>query len=103
MKLTKIVGFTTVLFAVVGCNDNDVIIEDIPVVPTELSDEWYAGGKLGTAFNTTSFAYEQPSPAVEENSTMMCAFKFGEYLFEKDFNENTEGAFCGLGPLMVRR
>ena len=34
---------------------------------------------------------------------MICAFKFGEYLFEKDFNENTEGAFCGLGPLMVRR
>ena len=63
----------------------------------------YTGGKLGTIFNATSFAYEQPSPAVEENANMMRAFKFGEYLFEKDFNENTEGAFCGLGPLMVCR
>jgi CxxC motif-containing protein (DUF1111 family) len=34
---------------------------------------------------------------------MAQAFKFGEYLFEKDFNQNEEGAFAGLGPLMVRR
>ena len=34
---------------------------------------------------------------------MMTAFNEGEYLFEKDYNTNTEGAFHGLGPVYVRR
>ncbi|MGN0212097.1 MAG: di-heme oxidoredictase family protein [Muribaculaceae bacterium] len=68
----------------------------------ELSEEWYSGGKLGTVFNATTYAYEQPAPAVE-NAGMIQAFKHGEQQFERDFNENGEGAFSGLGPLMVRR
>ena len=85
-----------------SCNDDNNEISD-PANTVEVADEeWYSGGKLGTVFNTTSFAYEQPTPAIE-NAGMAQAFKFGEYLFEKDFNENTEGAFCGLGPVMVRR
>ncbi len=68
----------------------------------ELSDEWYAGGRLGTAFNSSASAYEQPTPVVE-NEGMVQAFKKGEVLFEKDYNQNKDGAFHGLGPLMVRR
>ena len=70
--------------------------------PQPLSDEWYAGGKLGTAFNQSSSAYEQPTPVVESEG-MIQAFKNGEQLFERDYNQNKEGAFHGLGPLMVRR
>ena len=90
------------LICFTGCKDDNENINIDPQPEVELDDEWYAGGRLGTVFNATSFAYEQPTPAIEM-SGMSQAFKFGEYLFEKDFNENTEGAFCGLGPLMVRR
>ena len=77
-------------------NDPSVDTVDVP------EEEWYAGGKLGTVFNATSFAYEQPAPAVE-NTGMVQAFKMGEYFFDNDYNENKSGAFYGLGPLMVRR
>ena len=90
------------LFVFSACQGDHEKINVTPETDIELDEEWYAGGKLGTVFNATSFAYEQPTPVVEM-SGMAQAFKFGEYLFEKDFNENSEGAFCGLGPLMVRR
>jgi len=83
-----------------ACQDDD----NNEISKVEVSeDEWYSGGRLGTVFNATSFAYEQPTAVVEANSAMSQAFKFGEYFFENDYNENTDGAFCGLGPLMVRR
>lgn len=88
------------LFAFTACNGNGGT--DEPETPAELSDEWYAGGKLGTAFNSSASAYEQPTPVIE-NSGMVQAFKNGEMFFERDFNENKDGAFSGLGPLMVRR
>ncbi len=88
------------IFAFTACNGNGGA--DEPEVPTELGDEWYAGGKLGTAFNSSASAYEQPTPVIE-NSGMIQAFKNGEMFFERDFNENKDGAFSGLGPLMVRR
>lgn len=53
-------------------------------------------GKLGTAFNSSASAYEQPTPVIE-NSGMIQAFKNGEMFFERDFNENKDGAFSGLG------
>ncbi|MBP5474400.1 MAG: hypothetical protein J6X92_06565 [Bacteroidales bacterium] len=101
MSLTKkiLFGFSF-CFLMIGCNDKPTV-DPIPPDP-ELSEEYYSGGKLGTVFNATSFAYEQPTPAIEK-SGMSQAFKAGEYLFEKDFNENPSGAFHGLGPLMVRR
>lgn len=69
---------------------------------TVANEEWYSGGKLGTVFNATTFAYEQSTPAIDNNGLSQ-AFKNGEQLFERDFNENKSGAFHGLGPLMVRR
>ncbi|MDR3250036.1 MAG: hypothetical protein LBT42_00015 [Tannerella sp.] len=83
---------------VFSCEEDSHPATETVEVPEE---EWYSGGELGTVFNSTSFAYEQPTPAVE-NAGMSQAFKFGEYFFERDFNQNKEGAFCGLGPVMVR-
>lgn len=68
----------------------------------ELSEDYYTGGQLGTAFNTTSFAYEQPTAVVEESSDMFSSFKVGEAFFEKEFTSNTSGMRHGLGPAYVR-
>lgn len=65
-------------------------------------EEYYAGGRLGTAFNTTSVAYEQPTPAVEADAAMMQRFLNGEALFEKPFMTNATGVRKGLGPLYIR-
>ena len=64
-------------------------------------EDYFAGGRLGTTSNNSSVAFKQPTPAVE-SAGMVTAFNEGEYLFENDFNENTEGAFRGLGPVYVR-
>jgi len=86
------------LFFFAACNDDDEPYFEPIEVPDE---EWLSGGELGTVFNASTFAYEQPSPATEKLG-MVQAFKLGEYQFENDFNQNKDGAFCGLGPLMVR-
>ncbi|MBR4130885.1 MAG: hypothetical protein IKU02_08220 [Bacteroidaceae bacterium] len=69
---------------------------------SDYSEDYYAGGLLGTTTDNTATAYEQPTKAVK-NANMMTAFNEGAYLFEKDYNTNTEGAFSGLGPVYVRR
>jgi len=84
--------------ALVGCSDNNITPEPEP----ELSEEWYAGGVLGTTFTPDAFAYEQPSPATVMQGLEQ-SFKDGEYFFERDFTESQSGPFPGLGPLMVRR
>ena len=81
-----------------GCRDNG---EDDPTPVIVDSDEYYAGGRLGTVFNAGASAYEQPTPACNTGSFAQ-AFKLGEYFFERDFTQDTNSAFKGLGPLMVR-
>ena len=80
-----------------ACSDDNPINE-----PTaeELSEEYYAGGKLGTTFNRSASAFEDPSPAVEM-AGMTDRFKYGEYFFERSFNQSNK-PFNGLGPLYVR-
>lgn len=70
----------------------------------ELSEEWYAGGKLGTAFNSTSSAYEQSTPVVDADPEMAASFLRGETFFEDVFIQGSEpGAErTGLGPLWIR-
>ncbi len=89
-----------------GCStsdgDNPVSWEIGDPEITEYPEDYYAGGLLGTTSVNTASAYEQPTKAVE-NANMMTAFSEGEYLFEKDYNTNTDGAFHGLGPVYVRR
>ena len=50
----------------------------------ELSEEYYSGGKLGTTFNQSASAYEDPTVPVEEGG-MSDRFKYGEYFFERAF------------------
>ena len=95
--------FTAVVSAAVvfaACSDKDT-----PNVPggetSELPDWYYAGGKLGTSYITTSAAFEQPTASVE-NSGMMASFKRGEQLFEKNYVSNSEGVRSGLGPTYIR-
>lgn len=79
-----------------GCSDDDNPVNETQ----ELSEEYYAGGKLGTTFNTSASAYEDPTPAVE-NAGMTDRFKYGEYFFERPYNQHTK-PFNGLGPLWIR-
>lgn len=89
--------------SLVACSDDEPAPTPAPA-PGELSEEWYAGGELGTAFNSTSSAYEQSTPAVDANATLAAAFLRGEGFFEDVFITGTdEGAQRqGLGPLYLR-
>lgn len=90
-----------------GCSDDDnndvsdIIDLEEPTPGATKSEEYYAGGVLGTTSLVNAYAYQQPAPAVE-NAGMQMEFQNGETIFERDFNENTSGAFTGLGPLAVR-
>lgn len=103
MKMNKLKYFLPIcampLF--VACNDDDD--NSKPDEPTELSEEYYAGGLLGTVFNETSSAYEQPTPAIE-NAGLYASFKRGERLFENPYATTpaTESPLGGLGPLYLR-
>lgn len=66
----------------------------------ELSEEYYAGGLLGTTFNTSASAFEDPTPAVEQ-AGLTDRFKYGEYFFERPYNQYSK-PFNGLGPLWIR-
>lgn len=66
----------------------------------KLADEWYAGGRLGTTFNSTASAYEDPTPAIEE-AGLEFQFKMGEFFFERPFN-SSQRPFNGRGPLYSR-
>lgn len=95
LSYKKIMSLTIAgLLVLNGCRKEE-IVPDEPL--SWLEEETYAGGKLGTTFNTSSSAYEDPAPAV----TDIAAFKYGEYLFERDFTQNTP-PFIGLGPLYIR-
>ncbi len=65
-----------------------------------VDEETYAGGRLGTTFNQSASAYEDPTPAVE-NAGMVNAFKYGEMFFEHTVTQNS-APFNGLGPVYVR-
>lgn len=83
-----------------ACNDDD----NNKNSSENLSEEWYAGGKLGTVFDATSSAFEQSTPVVDEDPTMYASFLRGEGFFEDVFIEGTDhGARRqGLGPVFVR-
>ena len=98
--MKKIAFFSVIALLLVGCgHDND---EPQRPQTKPLGEEWYAGGILGTAFNTTSAAYEQPTASVS-NAGLSISFLNGEALFEKIFTQSADGtARGGLGPLYVR-
>ena len=90
------------VLAMAACNDDPVSTEnpDPQPVPDWVAVETYSGGELGTTFNVSASAFEDPAPAVE-NAGLVQEFKHGEMIFEHNFNTSTE-PFDGLGPLYLR-
>ena len=69
-------------------------------LPTVISEETYAGGELGTTFNRSHSAYEDPTPATEK-AGLTTQFRYGEAFFERSYTQNNP-PFNGLGPLYIR-
>ncbi len=94
--------FLGILFSwfLASCSDSDPKNDTPSIDEDELSEEWYTGGKLGTTFNASASAYEDPTPAVEEMG-LVDRFKYGEMFFERTYNLSTK-PFNGLGPLYIR-
>ncbi len=91
------------LVGLVACNKDPEEITPIePGSPAAegVEEETYAGGRLGTTFNQSASAFEDPTPAVEQ-AGMVNAFKYGEFFFEHTVTQNNP-PFNGLGPLYVR-
>ncbi len=103
IHLTIYASLMVAVLTASSCSEEEQPLSwEIGETPTiEYPEDYYAGGLLGTTTNNSSTAYKQPTLAVE-NAGMVTAFNEGEYLFEKDFNTNTSGAFHGLGPVYVR-
>ena len=88
--------------ALTGCSDNDIPDADPEITDPTIAEQYYSGGILGTSFISSSKAYEQPTPAVN-NSGMFQSFNRGEKMFEKPFTANNNGGEReGLGPLYIR-
>ena len=100
-KYFYVAAFITM--GLVACSDDEVS-SDTPGggESTELPDWYYTGGELGTTFNTTSTAFEDPTPVVEASASMSSAFFRGEQFFEKPYTSNFSGMRHGLGPVYIR-
>ena len=104
MKTSHLTAAVMTALLATSCNDetsNPLSWEIGDGTAIEYPEDFFAGGQLGTTTNNSSTAFKQPTLAVE-NAGMVTAFNEGEYLFERDFNTNTSGAFQGLGPVYVR-
>ena len=63
----------------------------------DVNPEIYAGGLLGTTFNSSASAFEDPAPAVEK-AGLTDRFKYGEYFFERSYTQTAE-PFDGAIPV----
>ena len=93
--LAALCGLT--MLSLTACNDDDNPENKSPEVNPDINVnvETYAGGELGTTFNNSASAYEDPTPATE-NAGMSDKFKYGEYFFERSYTQNSK-PFNGLG------
>jgi CxxC motif-containing protein (DUF1111 family) len=96
-KTTLFITAVALAISFAACNREE---EPTPQPQPGVDEETYAGGLLGTTFNQSASAYEDPTPAVE-NAGMVNAFKYGEMFFEHTVTQNNP-PFNGLGPLYVR-
>ena len=69
----------------------------------EYSEEYYAGGQHGTVFITSSFAYKQPMPAIDDDATLYKQFMRGERIADKSFVASEGMGYSGLGPTYIRK
>ena len=70
--------------ALAGCNRNDGPETPSPVPDKQIEVETLSGGVLGTTFNSSASAFEDPSPATVK-AGLENHFKYGEYFFERPF------------------
>lgn len=99
MKQLKFILVPAIFAAAVACKD-DTPASDYPISDDEIEIETYTGGKLGTTFNSSASAYQDPTPATV-NAGLEDRFKYGEYFFERPFIQGGS-TFSGLGPAYVR-
>ena len=100
MKNLSVNALLPILLAVAACAEKNGTVPETPEDTSWIAVETYAGGELGTTFNRSASAFEDPAPAVEQ-AGMEYDFKQGEYFLERTFTQNTE-PFDGLGPLYLR-
>lgn len=100
MKNLSVNALLPILLVVAACAEKNGTVPETPEDTSWIAVETYAGGELGTTFNRSASAFEDPAPAVEQ-AGMEYDFKQGEYFFERTFTQNTE-PFDGLGPLYLR-
>lgn len=88
----------------IECHVNEGIDLTAPVLRTpdgKLGPAFYTGGKMGTAFNKSSKALEQPSPAIEE-AGLDAEFLSGEAIFEGVYVATPDVPNGGLGPTYIK-
>ena len=102
LKMKRTMTIMAAVLAMAACNDDPVSTEnpDPQPVPDWVAVETYSGGELGTTFNVSASAFEDPAPAVE-NAGLVQQFKHGEMIFEHNYGPTSE-PFDGLGPLYLR-
>jgi hypothetical protein len=69
----------------------------------EYSEEYYAGGKAGTVFIASSFAYKQPMPVIDDDPELYRQFMRGERISDKSFVTSEGMGYAGLGPVYIRK
>ena len=91
-KQYYLVAFLTIGM-LTACSDDEVKTDN-PTPnpePSELPDWYYTGGELGTTFNSSSTAFEDPTPVVDGDADMTASFNRGEQFFEKPYTSNFSG------------
>ena len=93
----------TLCFQLASCSSDNGGGGDSPKPEKILPDDYYAGGRLGTTYNTTSSAYEQNTQAIDD-AGLIEVFKRGERLFESNYDLDTASTtpMRGLGPMWTR-
>ncbi len=86
----------------VACSEDEPDSKD-PGGKKDLGEEWYPGGKMGTAFDATSGAYRQAMPAISEDAILYKDFMRGEQIFGKSFVASEGQGYSGLGPAYIRK
>lgn len=98
IEIIKYAMLAAFAVSIASCSDDESVTDE----PVAAKPDWYyAGGELGTTLLSTSNAFEQPAPAVEQQGLYQ-SFKNGEALFEKPFMANQNGVRSGLGPVYIR-
>ena len=95
-KIASLALPAVLALAMVACHND----EPSPNPSAVVDEETYAGGLLGTTFNQSASAFEDPTPAVVQ-AGLVNEFKYGEFFFEHTITQNS-APFNGLGPLYVR-